>query len=333
MADARVRTPGDLTQPPVEPRPMEVLDGRNRAGALHVPMAPSRLTRLSGFLENGWYELRKSRTALIGFVMLVALFAACLATPVIATHDPVKQSYRERLAPPSEDHFLGTDRLGRDIYSRLLWGGRRLVAIALLAVVFGLAVGVPYGVLSGYYGGLTDTVAMRLVDGLLAFPGLLLYLLIVTLAREWKLEGIYNDLILIFALGFAFIPQVARLARGSVLAEKQKEYVEANHAIGEGSLNIALKQILPNIISPLIVNATVRLGYVILIVAALSFLGLGTPPPTPDWGSDLSSARDYMETAPLIAAFPGLAICYTVLAFNLFGDGLRDILDPRLAER
>ena len=194
-------------------------------------------------------------------------------------------------------------------------------------------IGIPYGVLSGYFGGKVDTVAMRFVDGLLAFPGLLLYLLIVTLAREWKMEGIYNDMVLIFALGFAFTPEVARLSRGSVLVEKQKEYVEASRAIGDGSLSIALRQILPNIVSPLIVNATVRLGYVILIVAALSFLGLGTPPPTPDWGSDLAAARDYMETAPFIAAFPGLAICYTVLAFNLFGDGLRDILDPRLAER
>ena len=303
------------------------------ADARLVPALPGRGTRLAGTLSRAWYELRKSRTAFIGFCMLVVLFSACIATPWIATHDPIKQSYRERLAPPSEKHFLGTDRLGRDIYSRLLWGGRRLVTIALLAVAFGLSVGVPYGVLSGYFGGKVDTVAMRIVDGLLAFPGLLLYLLIVTLAREWKLEGIYNDMILIFALGFAFTPEVARLSRGSVLAEKQKEYVEASRAIGDGSFSIALRQILPNIVSPLIINATVRLGYVILIIAALSFLGLGTPPPTPDWGSDLSAARDYMETAPLIAAFPGIAICYTVLAFNLFGDGLRDILDPRLAER
>lgn len=174
---------------------------------------------------------------------------------------------------------------------------------------------------------------MRVVDGLLAFPGILLYLLIVTLAREWHLEGFWNDLILVFALGFAFFPEVARLARGSVLTEKQKEYVEASHAVGEANLYIALRQILPNCMSPLIVNATVRLGYVILIIAALSFLGLGTPPPTPDWGADLSAARDHMETNPLIAVFPGLAICYTVLAFNLFGDGLRDILDPRLSDR
>jgi peptide/nickel transport system permease protein len=298
-----------------------------------LPAMPGRRKRLAAGISRTWYELRKSRTAFIGFWMLVVLFSACIATPWLATHDPIKQSYRERLAPPSEKHYLGTDRMGRDIYSRLLWGGRRLVTIALLAVTFGLSLGIPYGVLSGYFGGKIDTVAMRVVDGLLAFPGLLLYLLIVTLAREWKLEGFYNDLILVFALGFAFTPEVARLSRGTTLAEKQKEYVEASRAIGEGSFSIALKQILPNIISPLIVNATVRLGYVILIIAALSFLGLGTPPPTPDWGSDLSAARDYMETAPLIAAFPGIAICYTVLAFNLFGDGLRDILDPRLSER
>jgi ABC-type dipeptide/oligopeptide/nickel transport system permease subunit len=297
------------------------------------PAIGGRLARWRAALGNAWHELRKSRTASIGAVMLVLLFSACIATPWITTYDPIKQNYRERLQPPSEKHLLGTDRMGRDIYTRLLYGGRRLVSIALLAVTFGLSLGIPYGVLSGYFGGKVDTVAMRFIDGLLAFPGLLFYLLVVTLAREWKIEGLANDAVLVFALGFAFMPEVARLSRGSVLAEKQKEYVEASRAVGDSSLAIALRQILPNIISPLIVNATVRLGYVILIVAALSFLGLGTPPPTPDWGSDLAAARDYMETAPLIAAFPGLAICYTVLAFNLFGDGLRDILDPRLAER
>jgi len=300
---------------------------------IDLPPTPSRFTRLAAFAANAWYELRKSKTGLIGFIMLVVLFGTCIATPVIATHDPVRQSYRERLAPPSQAHILGTDRLGRDIYSRVLWGARRLVMIAVLAVAFGLVIGVPYGVLAGYYGGAADKISMRVVDGLLAFPGLLFYLLVATLAREWKLEGIYNDLVLVFALGFAFFPEVARLSRGSVLAEKQKEYVEASQATGESRLRIALSQILPNIVSPLIVTATVRLGFVILIIAALSFLGLGTQPPTPDWGSDLASARDYMETAPLIAVFPGLAICYTVLAFNLFGDGLRDILDPRIAER
>jgi peptide/nickel transport system permease protein len=298
-----------------------------------VPPAPPRLKRLVAALSNAWYELRKSRTATIGAVMLVLLFGACLATPLIATHDPIKQNYRARLAPPSGEYLMGTDRMGRDIYSRLLYGGRRLVTIAILAVALSMVIGVPFGVLVGYWGGMADTVGMRLVDGLLAFPGLLLFLLFVTVAQAWKLEGVMMDIVLVGALGLAGMPEKARLARGSVLAEKQKEYVEAARAMGESSVRIALAQILPNIMSPLIVTATVRLGTVILIVAALSFLGLGTPPPMPDWGADLSAARDYMETHALMAAFPGLAICYTVLAFNLFGDGLRDILDPRLAER
>lgn len=301
--------------------------------AWRAPPAPSLGRRVATAISNAWHELRKSRTASIGAVMLVLLFGACIATPWIATHDPIKQNYRERLQPPSEKHLLGTDRLGRDIYSRLLYGGRRLVTIAVVAVALSLVVGVPFGVLTGYFGGLADTIGMRFVDGLLAFPGLLLYLLFVTVAQAWKLEGVMIDLVLVGALALAGMPEKARLARGSVLAEKQKEYVEASRAVGDSSVSIALSQILPNIISPLIVTSTVRLGFVILTVAALSFLGLGTPPPTPDWGSDLSAARDYMETHPLIAAFPGLAICYTVLAFNLFGDGLRDILDPRMAER
>jgi len=294
---------------------------------------PPLARRIATTFSNVWYELRKSRKASIGAVMLVLLFGACIATPWIATHDPIKQNYRERLQPPSEKHLLGTDRMGRDIYSRLLYGGRRLVTIAVVAVALSLVVGVPFGVLTGYFGGLADTIGMRIVDGLLAFPGLLLYLLFVTVAQAWKFEGVMLDFVLVGALALAGMPEKARLARGSVLAEKQKEYVEASRAVGDSSARIALSQILPNILSPLIVTATVRLGFVILIVAALSFLGLGTPPPTPDWGSDLSAARDYMETHPLIAAFPGLAICYTVLAFNLFGDGLRDILDPRIAER
>lgn len=312
---------------------LELRNGRHIPAAIEAPTMAERAARVGGWVGNAWYEMRKSKTAMAGFLMLAVLFVTLLATPLIATHDPVKQDYRARLAEPSDKYILGTDRLGRDIYSRLLWGGRRLVSISLMAVAFGLLIGIPYGVLSGYYGKWTDTIGMRFVDGLLAFPGLLLYLLIVTLAREWKLEGVYNDLILIFALGFAFFPEVARLARGSVLAEKRREYVEASHVMGERDSYIALRQILPNIVSPLIVNATVRLGYVILIIAALSFLGLGSPPPTPDWGADLASARDYMEKAPMIAIWPGLAICYTVLAFNLFGDGLRDILDPRIAER
>jgi len=300
---------------------------------LQTPTLRTYLHRYWGAIKNGAGELYKSKTAFVGAMMLVVLFAACILTPYIDRYSPVKQNYRALLKPPSAEHYFGTDRYGRDIWSRVLWGGRRLVGISLLAVILGVAIGVPFGVLSGYYGRWVDGLSMRLVDAWLAFPGLLLYLIIITITREWKLEGVWNDMALIFALGTSYIPQIARLARGSVLAEKEKEYVEASRIIGEGNLYIALRQILPNCLSPIIVHATIRLGVVLLIVAALSFLGLGSPPPTPDWGADLNLARDHMETRPLIAVFPGLAISYAVLAFNLFGDGLRDILDPRLAER
>lgn len=300
---------------------------------LRSPTLGTYLRRYGNVTKDGIIELYKSKTAFIGAVMLVILFVACIITPAIDRYSPVKQNYRALLQPPSAEHYFGTDRYGRDIWSRVLWGGRRLIVISLLAVSFGLVLGVPFGALSGYYGGWTDAIGMRLVDAWLAIPGLLLYLLIVTIAREWKLEGIWNDLTLIFALGIAYVPQVARLVRGSVLAEKEREYVEASRIIGESNLYTALRQILPNCMSPIIVHATVRLGLVLLIIAALSFLGLGSPPPTPDWGADLSLARDHMETRPLIAVFPGLAIAYAVLAFNLFGDGLRDILDPRLADQ
>jgi peptide/nickel transport system permease protein len=289
--------------------------------------------RTTAALSNGLYELRKSRTATMGAVMLVFLFAVCLLTPVLATHNPIKTNYRERLATVSQKHLFGTDKFGRDIFSRVLYGGRRTIFISVAAVAMGLLLGIPFGILSGFFGGRVDAFSMRFVDGLLAFPGLLLYLLIITVAREWKLQGFWNDSILVFALGFAFMPEVARLARGTALVEAKKDYVEASRVIGESPFYIALGQILPNCVSPLTVNATVRLGYMILIIAALSFLGLGTSPPTPDWGADLSVARDHMESHPWIAVFPGLAICFSVLAFNLFGDGLRDILDPRLAER
>lgn len=300
---------------------------------LDMPLFKDRVSRYRNRINMGLSELYKSKTALVGAIMLVVLFAACLATPYIDRYSPVKQNYRALLQPPGATHYFGTDRYGRDIWSRVLWGGRRLMVISFLAVGFGVAVGVLYGVLAGYYGGWVDTIGMRIVDAWLAIPGLLLFLLIITIAREWKLEGIWNDIALVFALGIASVPQIARLVRGSVLAEREKEYVDAARMIGESSLSIALRQVLPNCVSPIIVYATVRLGYILLIIAALSFLGLGSPPPTPDWGADLSLARDHMETRPLIAVFPGLAISYAVLAFNLFGDGLRDVLDPRLSER
>jgi peptide/nickel transport system permease protein len=309
-------------------RPQESLEAD-----IQAPTLKMHLSHYWGVLKDATSELYKSKTAFIGAVMLVVLFSACIFTPYIDRYSPVKQNYRELLKPPSAQHYFGTDKYGRDIWSRVLWGGRRLLSITLVAVVLGLVLGLPFGALSGYYGGWVDMISMRIVDAWLSFPGLLFYLLIITIAREWKLEGFWSDASLIFALGIAQVPRIARLVRGIVLAEKEKEYVEACHVTGESNLYIALRQILPNCMSPVIVQATVTLGFLLLIIAALSYLGLGSQPPTPDWGIDLKLAQDHMETRPLIAIFPGLAISYAVLAFNLFGDGLRDILDPRLVER
>ena len=304
---------------------------------LDIDVSVSRVTlslrRCWEVCKNAVSELCRSKTAILGALMLLVLLGLCLLTPYIARYDPIKQNYREMLQTPSAKHYFGTDRYGRDIWSRILWGGRRLLTISVLAVLVGVLVGIPMGTLSGYYGKWIDAFTMRVVDAWLAFPGILIYLMLATLVREWKLAGFWNDLALIFALGINQIPRLARLVRGAVLAEKEKEYVEACRAIGEGNLYISLREILPNCVSPVIVQATVSLGSTLLVIAALSFLGLGSPPPTPDWGSDLNLARDHMESRPLIAIFQGLAISYSVLAFNLFGDGLRDILDPRLADK
>lgn len=302
---------------------------------IDVPVSRGTLSlrRCWEAFKNTVSELRRSKTAIVGAFMLLVLFGLCLLTPYIARYDPIKQNYREMLQPPSAEHYFGTDRYGRDIWSRILWGGRRLLTISVLAVLVGVLIGIPMGTLSGYYGRWIDAFTMRVVDAWLAFPGILIYLMLATLVREWKLAGFWNDLALIFALGTNQVPRLARLVRGTVLAEKEKEYVEACRAMGDGNLYISLREILPNCLSPVIVQATVSLGSTLLVIAALSFLGLGSPPPTPDWGSDLNLARDHMESRPLIAIFPGLAISYAVLAFNLFGDGLRDILDPRLADK
>lgn len=290
-------------------------------------------TRLWRALKEAAWELWKNRLASVGAAMLLILFLVAILAPVLATHDPVKQNYREMLQGPSAEHYFGTDKFGRDIWSRTVWGCRRLVVIAVLAVMIGLLGGVPLGAISGYYGGKLDAVLMRVVDAWLAFPGILFYLLAASFIRAYELSLFWNTVGLIMALGVARIPSMARLVRGSVLAEREKEYVEASHVIGESHSYIAFRQILPNCLSPVIIQATIALGFELLIITSLSFLGLGAPPPTPDWGADLNLAREHMVTRPYLAIFPGLAISYAVLGFNLFGDGLRDILDPRAADR
>jgi peptide/nickel transport system permease protein len=301
-------------------------------GDLPDPSLEQRRTRFWQALKNAAWELWRNRLATLGAAMVLLLFFVALLAPVLARYDPVKQNYREMLQGPSAAHYFGTDKFGRDIWSRVVWGAQRSVIISLLAVMVGLMGGVPLGTISGYYGGKLDAVLMRVVDAWLAFPGILFYLIAATIIQAYKLSLFWNTVGLIIALGIAQTPAMARLVRGSVLAEREKEYVEASRVVGERSLYIAFRQILPNCLSPIIIQATISLGVEMLVLAALSFLGLGAPPPTPDWGADLNLAREHMETLPYLAIFPGLAISFAVLGFNLFGDGLRDILDPRLAE-
>jgi len=296
------------------------------------PTLVRRWARFWHLLKNAAWELWRNRLATMGAVMVLILFlVACLA-PSLARYDPVKQNYREMLQGPSAAHYFGTDKFGRDIWSRVVWGAQRSVIISVLAVTVGMLCGLPLGTISGFYGGTLDAVLMRVVDAWLAFPGILFYLIAATIIQAYKLSLFWNTAGLIIALGLAQTPAMARLVRGSVLAEREKEYVEASRVVGEKSLYIAFRQILPNCLSPVIIQATISLGIEMLVLAALSFLGLGAPPPTPDWGADLNLAREHMETLPYLAIFPGLAISFAVLGFNLFGDGLRDILDPRLAE-
>ncbi len=307
------------------------------SGGLDIGIADSarmlRRARTWQAVKNAAWELWKNRLASIGAVMVLMLFLVAILAPLLATHDPVKQNYREMLQGPSAAHYFGTDKFGRDIWSRTVWGCQRLVTIAVLAVFIGLVGGIPLGTISGYYGGRLDAILMRVVDAWLAFPGILFYLLAATLIRAYELSLFWNTVGLIIALGVARMPDTARLVRGTVLAEREKDYVEASHATGESQMYIAFRQILPNCLSPVIIQATIALGFELLIIASLSFLGLGAPPPTPDWGADLNLAREHMETRPYLAIFPGLAISFAVLGFNLFGDGLRDILDPRTADR
>ena len=291
-----------------------------------------RGARFWNLLKNATSELWHNRLATLGAMMVLMLFLVAFLAPFIARYDPVKQNYRDMLQSPSAAHYFGTDKFGRDIWSRVVWGTQRSVIISVLAVTAGVLCGVPLGTISGYFGGRLDAVLMRVVDAWLAFPGILFYLLAATIIQAYKLSLFWNTVGLILALGVAQTPSMTRLVRGSVLAEREREYVEASRVIGDSHLYTAFCQILPNCLSPIIIQGTVTLGLEMLVLAALSFLGLGAPPPTPDWGADLNLAREHMETLPYLAIFPGLAISFAVLAFNLFGDGLRDMLDPRLAD-
>ena len=268
-------------------------------------------------------RLLRNRSAVIGGSVLLAVIAAALLAPLISPYDPIKASQRTSLEAPSLAHPMGTDRFGRDVLSRVLWGGRLTLPVGFVSVFIGALAGVALGLVAGYYAGPLDAVIMRFVDLLQAFPGILLALAIVAV-----LGGSLVNLMI--AVGISSIPSYVRITRGTVLSVKELEFIVAARALGIRDGAVMLGHILPNVLAPLIVLATLGVASAIITSSALSFLGLGIRPPAPEWGNLLAEGREFLQYAWWVAFFPGLAIMLTVLAINLLGDGLRDSLDPHL---
>ncbi len=276
--------------------------------------------------QEAVHNLRQNRAAVAGLVIIAIFLIVGLFAPVIAPHDPFEQTISDRKLPPfSSGYLLGTDDLGRDMLSRLIYGARISMVIGVVSVGIAMAFGLLIGVTAGYIGGVYDKIVMRLIDIMLAFPYILLTIVIVAVLGP-------NLLNAMIAIGISQVPRYARLVRASVLAEKENDYVTAERSLGASPVSLMFISILPNCLAPVSVQATLGVGEAILSSAALSFLGLGAQPPTPEWGLMIASSREFITNAWWIVTFPGLATLLAVLGFNLFGDGLRDILDPKLRD-
>jgi ABC-type dipeptide/oligopeptide/nickel transport system permease subunit len=293
------------------------------ASATAEPQLTEELTLASQPRSRVWAQLRTHPSAMVGIGILAAYVLASLLGPLVFRYDPIHQNLADAFLPNSPAHPLGTDDLGRDELVRLLFGARYTLVLGFAAVAIGVGIGVPLGAVSGYFGGWIDLLGQRVTDILLAFPNILLALaLVATLG-----VGLQN---VIISVGITSIPIFVRLVRASALSVRELPYVEAARALGVPSPLILLRHVVPNSLAPVIVQASLQLGAAILIAAGLGFLGLGVQAPTPEWGTMLGSSRNYIFSDPNLATFPGVAIFGAVLAFNLFGDGVRDALDPRL---
>ncbi len=279
--------------------------------------------RGTGFYQDAWRRLRRNRAALLGLLIIAAFALAALSAPLILSTDPIEQDLDAQLSPPSRQHWLGTDDLGRDLLTRIVYGGRTSLTVGIVSVLLALSVGTVLGLVAGFYGRWADSVTMRTMDIMLAFPATLLAIFIVGVRGP----GLNNAML---AIGVINIPIFARLVRGSVLRVRSEEFVEAARALGAPTARILARHIFPNTLAPIIVQATLGIGAAILEAAGLSFLGLGAQAPTAEWGAMLTNTREFLRDAPWAATFPGIAILLTVVGFNLLGDGLRDALDPRL---
>jgi peptide/nickel transport system permease protein len=269
-------------------------------------------------------RLRRSKTAMVGLAIIVLLLLVAALADVIAPYSPT-QTTPDSVSVPTWEHPMGTDLLGRDVFSRVIHGSRVSVYVGIVSILLAIFVGIPLGMMAGFYGGRVDQAIMRLMDVMLAFPIFLLAIVIMVVLQPSTMN-------VVLALAIVRIPILARIVRGSVLSVKENEYIEAVKALSLSQPRVLGRHVLPNCLAPIIVTATLDIGNAIIIEASLSFLGLGTQPPTPTWGWDLKQNLTLIELNPWITIFPGLAILLTVLAFNLLGDGLRDALDPRLKQ-
>jgi peptide/nickel transport system permease protein len=284
--------------------------------ALEIAAPPASPAR------RAWRRLLRRRSAVAGAIIVIAFILIALLAPVVAPYDPIATNFVLVRKPLSWAHWFGTDEVGRDVLARVIWGARASLLAGLISVAIALCVGVPVGLLAGYVGGWLDALISRLTDAMLACPFLILAIALAAFLGP----SLGNAMI---AIGVTATPIFIRLTRGQVMAVKVEDYVEAARALGNPHRRIALRHILPNILPPILVQATLAVATAIIAEAALSFLGLGQQPPSPSWGSMLNAAQRFLTQAPWMAIFPGLAIFLTVLSFNLLGDGLRDALDPR----
>jgi peptide/nickel transport system permease protein len=307
-------------------------DARTAAATIGAPVRREGAASLaqtassSGLMQDAFRRLWRNPGAIAGAIVLTAMIVVSVFAPVIAPYDPIAQDSSAIRAAPSADHPFGADTFGRDIFSRVLYGGRMSLPVGFVAVGITAVVGVALGLIAGYYGGRIDTVVMRWVDLMLAFPGILLAMSLVAILGT----SLFN---LMLAVGIAAIPEYTRVVRGTVLSAREAEYVTAARVSGTRDRAIVLRHILPNVLPPVIVLATLGIAGAIILGSTLSFLGLGIKPPTPEWGNMLSDGRSMIRHQWWVSFFPGLAIMLTVLAINLLGDGLRDALDPRLRNR
>jgi len=293
---------------------------------MNIQTSDTNIIREPSLFRETLARLMQSKTAAVGLAIIAVFILCAILAPLIAPYDPIAQTIAERKTPPfTLGHLLGTDDLGRDLLSRIIHGARISLTIGVVSVGISLIFGLLIGMVCGYYGGWFDRIVMRIIDIMLAFPYILLTIVIVAILGASLLNAM-------IAIGISQIPQYARVVRASVLAEKENDYVAAERSLGANDLHLMIRTILPNCLAPIFVQATLGIGDAILSSAALSFLGLGAQPPTPEWGLMIASAKEFVTSAWWIVTFPGIAILLTVLGFNLLSDSLRDALDPRLKD-